>query len=363
VKICHLASYNKNIGDNAAIYNIREWFKCSDLKIDWHSVDLNNFYSRKNDVSFCKKFFIEGNKKYDAYLIGGGGLIEGHSYNSGGTGWKLPFTQEILNLIERPLYCVGLGVNYFRGRDKLTPTGFAHLNLLIGRADYFSVRNDGSYEILDASGQIQQMDRVTEIPDPGLIYSRQNERKTNPYRGFFQPARNSSPLINKDRGLTPDVLLFLEQFCINNGLLSMPHTPKDLSFFGGVPKCFVDTSFMDLLKEENYVASLAPYYDYDYAVVMRGHGQLISVGANLPAIYLATQDKVSGFAEKSGYKNYTVDTQDPEWRDKLMVNVSKLKFSKTYLSEWYEINEANINRFHAEWGETMSTLEEKMRTV
>ncbi len=229
IKICHMASYNKNIGDNAAIYNIRNWFKTnSSLPVSWSSLDMNEFYSKKNSISFSKDFFKKANKKFDAIFIGGGGLIEGHLYNQNHTGWKLPFNHEILELIDIPLFAIGLGVNYFRGCEHLSGDGKKNLNLLVNKATRFSVRNDGSQEILEKYGIVSR-----EIPDPGLIFhsSSIKQRKVVLKSAFFQPAKNSNPKINHFRGLSIESLNFLNDFCKKCNMAILPHTLKDFRFF------------------------------------------------------------------------------------------------------------------------------------
>ena len=57
MKICHLASYNKNIGDNAAIYNIRNWFS-DKIDVEWISYDLNNFYEKNNNINASIKISL-----------------------------------------------------------------------------------------------------------------------------------------------------------------------------------------------------------------------------------------------------------------------------------------------------------------
>jgi polysaccharide pyruvyl transferase WcaK-like protein len=354
IKICHMASYDKNIGDNAAIYNIRNWFdRESDLELEWHSVDMNEFYSRNNSLKYSKNYFSNIDKKYDAILIGGGGLIEGHIYNKRETGWKLPFTKEILELIDIPIFCVGLGVNYFRGCDRLTDAGKKNLSLLIDSSKVFSVRNDGSQQILGSYGI-----RVNEIPDPGLIFNPMyfKDRKV-PRRGFFQPARNSSQLINQHRDLDQENLKFLQDFCIEFNLGSLPHTPKDFSFFQNVPLLIDPSKMTDLLKSARYKESLSSYFIHDFSVAMRGHGQLIACGLNLPGIYLSTQDKVFGFALKNGYLRYTVDTSNKNWKTELKNKVSLLLNDQKYLNLWYDLNESNNRKFHNDFSIEMRKIE------
>jgi polysaccharide pyruvyl transferase WcaK-like protein len=101
----------------------------------------------------------------------------------------------------------------------------------------------------------------------------------------------------------------------------------------------------------------------DFGVVMRGHGQLISSGLNVPCINLSTQDKVLGFAMKNGYQRYTVDTQISNWKKSLSSKIKRLKKSDEYLSDWYEINEKNIKKFHRDYDEFLFLMLKKLKYI
>lgn len=344
MKICHLGSYDKNIGDNVALYNIREWFE-GKIDIDWQNCDLNEFYAINNEIKKTIEKIKILNDNCDGFFIGGGGLIEGGIWNNTGTGWKLPFNEEILKYITKPIFCIGLGVNYFRGLPRLTERGWNNLQSLIEKSSVFSVRNDGSFEILANKG----FNGIYEVPDPGLIYSTSKSRNESPLDGFFQPAMNLTPAINIHRKLTRDNMTFLENLSLKHNLISLPHTSKDFKFFYKLESFYEKEELAKALLNPKMKEILKCYTLKDYGVVMRGHGQLISCGMNVPAIYFSTQDKVLGFSMKNGYKNYTVDTHQQNWKDKLESKIFKLKNDEDYLNKWYDINEANIDRFHNEF--------------
>ena len=124
----------------------------------------------------------------------------------------MPFNKQTLEYLTKPIFCIGLGVNYFRGLPKLSNQGIDNLISLIDKSTLFSVRNDSSYEILKNIG----IDAPFEIPDPGLIFKTQKNKKTKMIEGFFQPAMNSTPKINLHRNLNQENMNFLETFCIEN---------------------------------------------------------------------------------------------------------------------------------------------------
>ena len=87
------------------------------------------------------------------------------------------------------------------------------------------------------------------------------------------------------------------------------------------------------------------YGNFDYGIAMRGHGQLCSVGLNLPSIYFSTQDKVLGFSLKNGFEDYNVDIRQSNWDQLMYEKVNKLKNDKDYLSNWYDIRNRNMKQY------------------
>ena len=77
------------------------------------------------------------------------------------------------------------------------------------------------------------------------------------------------------------------------------------------------------------------------------NGQMISIGLNIPGIYLSTQDKVRDFSVNNGFKNYDVDIREPNWFETLKLKRKLLtEKDSTYLKEWYEIRDKFIADCH-----------------
>ena len=53
IRIAHIGSYNRNLGDNIAILNVRKEFEKSMSNIEWISLDiLDIFWNRNNNIDF-----------------------------------------------------------------------------------------------------------------------------------------------------------------------------------------------------------------------------------------------------------------------------------------------------------------------
>lgn len=345
-KIVQLGSYDRNIGDNIALYNIRhnmETNRPSDKQpLDWLNLDINTFHILNNSIQHSKNIFkdLQNNHGVDMLVIGGGGLFENAKrYDSG---WKLPFTKEVLQEIKIPVVVYAAGINYFYNFPQLDEKAKEEVINLCKASDLFSLRNDGSYEIFkDFCGL-----GITELPDPGLVFDPQINQistKNNISKGFFQPAWNNKPEQKKGRRFTDDNLNKINQFCSKNGLDNFCHTPKDYSFPWFDKEYVIPVNlFETACQYQNVLKTIGLYGKYDFSIALRGHGQLIAIGANLPSVYLSTQPKVLGFSEKNGFEDYTVDIRDEDWYDQLTNKIELLKNDESYLRKWYKTRDEKM---------------------
>ena len=150
-KFAHIGSYHRNLGDNIALLNVRKEFDNQYSDIEWYNLDIGMFWNQKNNIQFVKEFFKQN--AFDAIVVGGGGLIEYRGYEQHATNYKLPFNEEIMLSLECPTYFVGLGINYFRGREGFSDTAKKSLEATIKHSTCFSLRNDGSIDILKSLGK------------------------------------------------------------------------------------------------------------------------------------------------------------------------------------------------------------------
>ena len=334
MKVLHIGSYNRNLGDNAALYNVRLEFNKFIKGIKWESSDINDhFWAKNNNQEATIKKLNQG---FDCVVVGGGGLIEYKGYEFLDTKYKLPFNKRILQSINCPVFFVGLGINYFRGSEGFSNEAVLSLKETFLHSSRFSLRNDGSESIFRKLTGIQS----EEIPDPGLIYDFEAPDKQHVSKSLIQPAFNSSATINANRYRGTENILSLINFAKKNNLIAIPHTPKDFVYF----KNFLvnPTDLQKGLKFENTLNFASLYTQFDSVVAMRGHGQLISVGLNVPGIYLSTQDKVRDFSLLNGFSEYNVDIQQDNWLELLESKYKKLTEDKNYLANWYSIRHENI---------------------
>tara|TARA_A100001391_G_scaffold164285_1_gene123961 strand:- start:285 stop:1475 length:1191 start_codon:yes stop_codon:yes gene_type:complete len=386
VKICHYASYDANTGDNSTIYGIRKYFeKHSSIKeIKWikkPNVEAQTLITSSKSEN--KKIFISQVVEYfrnmkkdegcDLIVIGGGGQIEDRKRWL--TGMTLPFNKEILQEIDIPIACIGLGINYFREPVSFEPkqlsnNAFKNLELLIDKCIYFSIRNDGSYDILKKlfdryKGSKEIFSKVKEMPDPGLFFEQELPRKTNKEikNYIFQPAWNSSRRIAAGRGLLggKGMTQIKELLTKNNNFHFMPHTLKDYTFFTkvdeSIPIAISKEDFKKYVLHKQYASFIKDFYfKYDMSVAMRGHGQLNAIAINMPSLYFSTQDKVRKFSLKNEFGDYNIDIQEEGCFEKLNHCTNRMLNDKNYLDEWYEIRDRKMLQFKKQFKDCVQEI-------
>ena len=342
-KIAHFASYHINAGDNITITNVRNSLNTLRADISWSEINILDFLDRRNDLEFCIKSFKKISEDFDMLLLGGGGLIEANKNT--GTGHKLPLNKEVMEHINIPIVLYGVGVNYFRNKPKFDEQDILVLNDVLQGATLVSVRNDGSLESLQEIGLAS---KIIEIPDPGLLCSNPKGRIEKVREGFLQPAWNTGQAILDGRSLTRENISMISSIMSTSNISRLiPHSIKDYNLASRLGKfCIYDIQgYKEQVSFNRYQEIFEDYRKYDYIVAMRGHGQLVSIGMNIPGIYFSTQDKLLSFSKKNGFMDYTVDIEEKDWANNLTKKIERLKSDKEYLEEWYKIRDRNMTEY------------------
>jgi|11_taG_2_1085331.scaffolds.fasta_scaffold00555_16 polysaccharide pyruvyl transferase WcaK-like protein len=340
IRILHIGAINGNLGDNIAIKNVQKSFMSQHSDIEFVMLNAHDLWHVRNNPDTVISIIKQNN--VDAVLIGGGGLVEYHSYQSQLTKQKLPLNERIIRECGVPVFLYGVGINTFRGNSDWPDAVKSIVRSIFSSVAECSLRNDGS---IDKAKQLDlYSDKIIEIPDPGLLHHPSAVNKSIMRNGFFQPAENGSVKINKNRFLGFEE--YIKNIPSNNNLPIFPHTKKDFGFNGMYliePNTFSQIS--QFKKVDNVLRS---YFDYDYVVAMRGHGQLVSIGMNIPGIYLSTQDKVTHFSVNNGFSNYNIDVLDSNWITKFEEMMYRIKTDQSYIEEWYQIRNQNMKKWQAQ---------------
>jgi len=346
LKILHIGAFDRNIGDNIALYNAKLSWQRHGRKIIWSNFDIGQYWFFGESKNKFIEIFSELKDKFDAIVVGGGGLIEYGGYEDKLTGYKLPFDKEILQAIKIPVFFHGVGVNIFRGGIDYSAKAKKALQETINYSAGFSVRNDGSFQKLKNWIGLD-VTKVDIIPDPGLLFLDKffEDRKFILSKGGIQPAFNGSSGINVKRFINNKNIELLSDF--TKKYILFPHTLKDYDRLKAKP-VVTKEEFEKLYTGTNEVYKFIEHYKkVDYVVAMRGHGQLISLGIGLPGVYLSTQDKVEDFSNINGFENYNVDITHTKWKSHLKEKINELtKENSQYLLNWYALRDSSLSLWH-----------------
>ena len=365
-------------------------------------MELKDFSKRDMDKKYCIERLKEISDNHDMLIIGGGGLIQQRELNS--NKFNLPFCKEALDVIDIPIMCLSVGFNIFRRlhfsadhkrilhfneSQPLSPMFLENLLLLIDKSVFFSFRNDGSITRLmpylnkhfKNSSRYKRLPKNIYItPDPGLIFDEESDRKSSLKNGALQVACNGNIHIMNGRFKGNILnLAMIGEIRDARDLKVFPHCNKDYRFThslqrSGNPleldkevenrhrvepkyeKLFYrgtlsekdyimpEKEFLKNVDYNNFMKIINKYFEYDYSIAMRGHGQMIAMGLNIPHISLSTQPKVYDFGIENGFKDYTLDViidTLPEdifleaYTEKLLDMTERLCNDEQYLLNWY----------------------------
>ena len=332
MKIAQMGFYGTNTGDNAALYNIRNY-----IDAEWTDINMQDTANSNKSIPELVNLFIDINNKHDMIMVGGAGLIEGGVWNNTTTGWKLPFNKEILSVISVPIVVFGVGFNFFRGMSKLNDTGKKNLSLLIDKAKVFSVRNDGSYEeLMDA---VKPSKYIYEIMDAGGMQDVESPQKREMKVGCFNPTMNGGGPW-ESRNIPVDKLLPVIK---SHKLKAHTHGHKAYcNEYKELDWLITKDEFKHNLKTY-FQTNIEMYNQFDFVVPMHQHGQLFSFGKNIPYISIASMEKMVNQDKKFGLEDYTVDTSLDNWVSILDEKVTRLKTDANYLKRWYDIRTEKID--------------------
>lgn len=341
MKAVHIGAFDANLGDSIALHNVKKSISQINSEISWQNISIREFWNNKNSFKFTVDRI---NKcKPDLVVVGGGGLIECSIFGVHETGYKLPFNKAVLDALSIPVIFYGIGVNEFRGGPNYNEKAKKHIQEIVDNSAAFSVRNDGSLNKLKTFVEINT-DKVQVVPDPGLLFHEHYhiKRKHKLETIAIQPAFNGNPKINENRflGKLKDFKKIVSKYDY------IPHVKKDFNKVG--KNSLLNTSKWDsIIKYSNVVDSLAVYKNIDGVIAMRGHGQLVSIGANIPGLYFSTQDKVLDFSKDNGFKEYNIDVTDENWDKKLITKIEDLKTNRLdFLNQWYGIRDKKMKEWY-----------------
>lgn len=325
VKAAHLASFLGNIGD---IANHESFYKCfkeqvnSDLSIE--QIEIRDFYRNNQKKSFDKEF-VEKINQFDLFIIGGGNFFElCWDYSENGTTFNI--SNNLLKDIKVPILINAIGIDDNKGVSKENIEKFRFfLNTLFHYTNvYFSVRNDGSYEIFEKYYP-EYIHKIKEIPDFGFFLNElqkfKENLKTSSYKTIginiakdMDNIRYSNVKYDEFlKGMADFVKYVLETTEYNISLF--PHIQSDYEIILKVLE-LVDhkdkrmrTNIAGLIRDRELDTFLL-YQECEIVFATRFHANICSIALNIPTFGIITYPKHGVVYEKINLSDRKFDLKN-----------------------------------------------------
>lgn len=338
MKILHSYCLNYNIGDYALGIGVKNLLR-KYLEVDL--IGNTNIQGREFTEYYIKEVV---NKKYDLLVIGGGGVIHGAHWPNG---WFWLIEKDLIKEIKIPFIVYGVGNNYWVEEGGIPERGISHLKETYKHAAYFSVRNDGSQERLYKMTGLN----VPAIPDPGFHVSLNTTYKRtieDPYiiiqlandkpENRFGSLSKREKFINDMREITKDLSKKYK-------VIFAPHVYDDIEISKKIKKDIPNTMVWDFgyYAFDHSDQAIGLYKYAEFAIAMRGHGQIVPIAFNTPVIAIENHPKHRGLMEKLDLSEYIVTLNDENFAEKLRENIRLLEENKRALVKKYEDINFHLN--------------------
>lgn len=173
MKILQVASFHGNIGDCANHTGFRHEFGKYFKDAEFTNLEMRNFYQSWNKCKFDQAF-VELANQYDMIIFGGGGFFE-LKWDYSATGTTIDLSHEILAQIKPPILFNCIGTSVAKGASEQAIEKFDRfLEEVIHRGDFVTVRNDGSYGLLNQIYKNKYCEKILRVPDGGFFARRRS---------------------------------------------------------------------------------------------------------------------------------------------------------------------------------------------
>ena len=310
MKILQVASFNGNIGDYANHTGFRYEFSKRFKDAEFTNLEMRYFYQSWNKCKFDESF-AEIVNQYDMLVFGGGGFFE-LKWDYSATGTTINLSQDILKKIKVPILFNCIGTSIAKGASKEAIAKFDHfLAQVIERGDLVTVRNDGSYELLNHIYENRYCEKILKVPDGGF-FCRFTEHEqpliVSGHKNICINIAGDMPEIRFPGGEKlnrESFILEMAQLC--NGILEkdenirlifVPHILSDLKIISDVMSHILDWHLRTRVscagcyngQATDGLVNFDLYRQSDLVLGMRYHANVVPIGMGVPTIMLGTYE-------------------------------------------------------------------------
>jgi polysaccharide pyruvyl transferase WcaK-like protein len=315
------SNLNGNAGDTLLFQVVRDLVGHAAGPVEW---ELRQVWEAL-DQSEAKEL----SRRSDGIVVGGGGLLLRDQVGSdtSRSGWQWNASVEAIRSLSVPLAVVAIGYNRFRGQPDFEPPFVAHLEAVAERATPFALRNSGSIEAVRSYLPLHLRDRPQLLHCPTTVL-------TQVY-GLEPRPRIGSPILGVNFALDRPQLRFGDQqdvwltrlaaaFAVLQGngwrVRVLRHKSMDAAAEAFLDDAGVVYETFDL-SSTTPAGVVAAYEGLDVVAGMRGHGQLVPFGMQIPIVSVVSHNKLAWFLDDIGHPEWGVELALPDVVDRLVAAV------------------------------------------
>jgi len=324
----HVYARYYNFGDHGLGIGVRNLFQ------RYFDRDLLFKLFDTHDLEFDRRLIRKMNSEADLLLVGGGGLI--HELRGR---WMFRMPDSLVREARAPIVVYGIGYNQFRGQPAVSGRVLKNIRSLQEKALAFSVRNDGSREILSELGIAAE-----EVPVPGFFAG--PIIPSPPLKGDYAVLQLAADM-KRQRGYRDDEFVpemrGVMRYILGQGcrIVLAPHVKADMELCRNVMSGMetdgaILWDLMRLLRDEHNLEGLSYYRHARFVIGMRGHAQVFSIAAGVPVITIGNHRKHLDLLRKLRLpEDYYTEATDPDLGARLIGMIERLETERDSLCKLY----------------------------
>ncbi|MEQ8356261.1 MAG: polysaccharide pyruvyl transferase family protein [Kiloniellaceae bacterium] len=324
-RIYHVGGWHRNYGDFALqLGEMRMLRAVSESPLEFIPVNCQTTRFHRDLVEMIN---VDG----DMLLVGGGGMVFHRPEDDSQSGWQFNISLEDLDRLTVPMVVYGIGFNKFYFDDRgFKPQMDVHLRATQAKAALFSVRNQGTFDELEARGLSAANMEV--IPDPGMFVptapltlpgiSDSDYKIGLNWAGDRNFYRFPEPWEETRLEVIDALCAAIKKLLARQGggkVIFIPHLSENID--SEVAPFFKERLGDAFYNVEFEVPSLYPasqaqlplfadiYRQMDLVIGMRGHSNIIPFGLGTPVIGLGSHNKNRFFLNQIGEDKAMINTQ------------------------------------------------------
>lgn len=327
-------SKNKNAGDTVLFPVVRALFENQTEDCTWEYRQLWDPFKVSDAIAV--------NDRFDAVVIGGGGLLlrDQDGSDTSNSGWQWNSEVAAVEALRVPIIFFAVGYNRFRGQDEFDPVFAEHITATLRASRFFSLRNHGSIEALKNYLPKDLADRIClqQCPTTVIWQLYPQAKKAAEAQVSETHSAGATPILAVNTAFDREALRFgIEKAAFLDTLARsmkraedknweihlVGHKTRDLDIAAFLEGQDVNFRTIDLT-DAPYEAVIDYYTQPSLVVGMRGHAQMIPLGLRKPIFSIISHNKLRYFLDDIGHPDWGCDINDPSFAEKLDAFIDQL---------------------------------------